>query len=354
LGWAVRQAIPLRQGNRSLRAVRQLAGCSGKFIAVALYSDARLDYSIPKHYLEIYNVEIRHLKLIKAIAEEGSLTKAIDKLHLTQSALSYQLKEAEQYLGTPIFSRVNKKMILTKAGEKLFETAKEILTKLSETEQQIKENIFGELGEIKISTECYSSYHWLPSVMKQFQLLYPNVDLKIVTEATHYPLQKLLAGVLDVAITSDPVKNERIKYLELFQDEMVVVVSGSHPWVEKKFVLPKDFVNEHLLIHSLPLETVTVHQFFLAPAKVTPKKITPLPLTEASIEMVKADMGIMVMAKWAAQPYLKNSALKSVKIGKAGLKRKHYVAMIANKPYPEYFTRFIDFLQNEISMQFDV
>jgi LysR family transcriptional regulator, regulator for metE and metH len=66
-------------------------------------------------------MEIRHLKLIKAIVEEGSITKAIDRLHLTQSALSYQLKEAEQQLGTAIFLRVNKKMVLTKAGEKIYD-----------------------------------------------------------------------------------------------------------------------------------------------------------------------------------------------------------------------------------------
>jgi LysR family transcriptional regulator for metE and metH len=98
-------------------------------------------------------------------------------------------------------------MVLTKAGEKLYETANEILEKLKDTEQQIKKLAFGEYGEIRLSTECYSGYHWLPSVMKQFQLLYPNIDLKIVMEATHYPLQKLLSGVLDIAITSDPLKD---------------------------------------------------------------------------------------------------------------------------------------------------
>lgn len=298
-------------------------------------------------------MEIRHLRLIKAIAEEGTITKAIDKLYLTQSALSYQLKEAEHQLGTKIFLRINKKMVLTKAGEKLHETAKEVLEKLKDTEHQIKKLVFGESGEIRLSTECYSGYHWLPSVMKQFQLLYPNIDLKIIMEATHYPLQKLLAGVLDIAITSDPIKDEKLKYIELFQDEMVAVVSQNHPWVQKKFVVAKDFATEHLLIHSLPLETVTVHKFVLAPAGVSPKKITPLPLTEASVEMVKADMGIMVMAKWALKPYLKNNTLKEVKIGKAGLKRKHYVAIIANKTHPEYFMHFIDFLQNEINLQWN-
>jgi len=190
--------------------------------------------------------------------------------------------------------------------------------------------------------------------MKQFQLLYPNIDLKIVMEATHYPLQKLLAGILDIAITSDPVKDNKIAYLELFQDEMVAVVPENHPWTKKKFAIAEDFTTEHLLIHSLPLETVTVHQLVLAPAGVSPKKITPLPLTEASIEMVKAEMGIMVMAKWAAQPYLKSTTLRTVKIGKNGLKRKHYVATIANKKYPAYFNHFIDFLKNEINLQWTI
>jgi LysR family transcriptional regulator for metE and metH len=298
-------------------------------------------------------MEIRHLRLIKSIVEEGSITKAIDKLHLTQSALSHQLKEAEYQLGTKIFLRQNKKLLLTTAGEKLYLTANEILEKIADTEKQIKSMVFGEVGEIRISTECYSSYHWLPSVLKQFHLLYPNVELKIVVEATHYPLQRLLSKELDIAIVSDPIKNENIEYLELFQDEMVMVVSETHKWAEKKYVVADDFKTEHLFIHSLPLETVTVHQFLLAPAKVSPKKITPLPLTEASIEMVKADMGVMAMAKWAAQPYLKTNTIRTIRIGKNGLKRKHFIAFIKNKTYPDYFTHFNEFLQTEINLQWN-
>jgi LysR family transcriptional regulator for metE and metH len=289
--------------------------------------------------------------LIKAIVEEGSITKAIDKLHLTQSALSHQLKEAEYQLGTKIFLRINKKMVLTKAGEKLYEIANEIIDKLSETELKIKQMVFGEFGEIRISTECFSSYHWLPSVLKQFHHLYPNVELKIVTEATHYPLQKLLDNIIDIGIVSDQIKDDKIKYLELFQDEVVMVVSENHPWVNKKYIVAEDFTNEHLIIHSLPMETVTIHQLVLAPAKIIPKKITALPLTEASMEMIKADMGVMSMAKWALQPYLKNNPIKAIKIGKNGLKRKHFIAIREDKQYPDYFNHFIAFLQTEINLQ---
>jgi LysR family transcriptional regulator for metE and metH len=293
-------------------------------------------------------MEIRHLKLVKSIVEEGSIAKASDKLHLTQSALSHQLREADYQLGTPIFSKQNKKFVLTKAGEKLYAISIEILSKLSDIEIEIKQMIYGEVGEIRISTECYTSYHWLPSIMKQFHLLYPNVDVNIVTEATHYPIQKLLANELDIAITSDPIKDERVSYTELFQDEMMMVVSENHPWAAKKYVLAEDFTTENLLIHSLPLQTVTVYQFLLAPAQLMPRKITPLPLTEASIEMVKAEMGVLSMAKWAMRPYIHKHPIKAVRIGRNGLKRKHYIVVLNNKIHPPYFNRFIEFLQTEI------
>jgi LysR family transcriptional regulator, regulator for metE and metH len=301
-------------------------------------------------------MEIRHLRLIKAIVEEGSITKAIDKLHLTQSALSHQLKEAEFQIGTPIFHRINKKLVLTNAGEKLYGTAVEVLEKLAYTESEIKKMVFGESGEIRISTECYSSYHWLPSLMRQFHLLYPNVELKIVMEATHYPLEKLLAGSLDVGLVTDLLDDDHIEYLELFQDEMVAVVNGMHEWVDRKYVEAEDFSKQNLFIHSLPLNTVTVHEMVLKPAGITPKKITVLPMTEACLEMVKAEMGIIVMAKWALKPYLKmyNGHLKMVKIGKQGLKRTHFIATLKNKTKPGYFKHFIEFLQHEITTAWSI
>lgn len=295
-------------------------------------------------------MEIRHLKLIKAIVEEGSITKAINTLHLTQSALSYQLKEAEYQLGTLIFNRENKKLILTKAGEKLYQTANEILEKLNDTEKEIKQLIFGEIGEIRISTECYTGYHWLPSVLKQFQLIYPNIDLKIIIEATDQPLQNLLANILDIAIVSDQINDTNIKFIELFQDELVMVVSENHDWANKKYVVAEDFIKEHLFVHSLPLEKVGIFKFLLLPANISPEKTTAIPLTEASISMVKADMGVMTMAKWAAQPYIKNKSIKTIKIGKNGLKRKYFIAIKNNKTYPEYFNHFIEFLQAEINL----
>lgn len=293
-------------------------------------------------------MEIRHLKLIKTIIEEGSIAKAIDKLHLTQPALSHQLKEAELQVGAQLFNRVNRKLVVTEAGKKVYGMASKVLQELENTQKEIKGLMQGETGSIMLSTECYTTYHWLPSVLKRFNGLYPNVDIKINFEATHYPIPKLLEGVLDMAITSDPIPNDNVEYIEIFQDEMVGVVPEGHFWADKKYVSAQDFASENLIIHSEPMETVSVWQYVLKPENVKPKKITVLPLTEASIEMVKADLGVMVMASWALRPYLAWGNLKTVKITKKGLHRTHYIALLKNREIPSTYQHFIEFIKQEI------
>lgn len=294
-------------------------------------------------------MEIRYLRLIKAIVEEGSITRAIDKLHLSQSALSYQLKEAELQLGTPIFYRRNKKLILTPVGKKLYSTAKNVLKEIDVTETEIRKLITGENGVIRISTECYTSYHWLPSVLKRFNNEFPNVEIRIVFEATHKPLEKLIDGELDIAITSNPDIKNNVEYTELFTDEMFAVVSPHHPWAQKNYVEAEDFKDVKLIIHSLPLETVSIFRNLLTPRGIKPKDLIELPLTEASIELVKANMGVIVMANWALAPY-RNEKIKTIKVNKQGFFRQQYLARMQDREYPLYFDYFIKFLREEIKL----
>src|SRR6185295_10200313 len=134
------------------------------------------------------NLEIRHLRLIVAVSEEKGVTKAGERLHLTQSALSHQLRDIEERLGTPLFLRMNKKMILTQAGERLLQTAHRVLDELKRTEEHISQIAADKQGTIRISTECYTCYHWLPDLLKDFNQKYPGVEVKIVVEATHRPI----------------------------------------------------------------------------------------------------------------------------------------------------------------------
>jgi LysR family transcriptional regulator, regulator for metE and metH len=294
-------------------------------------------------------MEIRYLRLIKAIVEEGSITRAMDVLHLSQSALSYQLKEAELQVGTQLFYRRNKKLILTPVGKKLYTSAIKVLAEMDATDSEIKKMMNGENGVIRISTECYTSYHWLPAVLKKFNNEFPNVEIEIVFEATHRPIEKLMEGELDLAITSNPELIDKIEFIKLFADEMLAVVAPQHPWANRPFVQAEDFQDVTLIIHSLPLDTVSIFRTELTPKGISPKKLIVLPLTEASIELAKANMGVIVLANWALKPYLSND-IKAVKINPEGFFRQQYVARIRDRAYPVYFDYFIKFLREEIKL----
>lgn len=293
-------------------------------------------------------MEIRHLKLIKAVVEEGGITNATEKLHLTQSAISHQLKEAESQLGTPIFYRINKKLVLTPAGEKMLEASRVILSELKKAKSEVKALTSGEKGSLSVSTECYTCYHWLPPLLKRFNHDFPSIEVKVMFEFTHHPMENLLNGKLDLAITSDKVENDKIEYIDLFCDELMAVVGENHPWTDLDYVTAEDFYDVNLIIHSLPLESVTVYQKVLSVNNITPEKITIIPLTEATIEMIKAEMGIAVLAKWAIKSYLAQNSVQAIKVTPEGLHRKWYVARLKDRTFPSYFDCFISFLRQEI------
>src|SRR5207253_2897118 len=125
------------------------------------------------------DLEVRHLKLVQAVAAHGSLTRAGSDLHLTQSALSHQLRDIETRLGTALFLRVGKRMVLTPAGEQVLRSAREVLAIIGRAEDDVR-RMAGTAGAVlRISTECYTCYHWLPALLKAYERAHPAVDIQV-------------------------------------------------------------------------------------------------------------------------------------------------------------------------------
>src|SRR5579859_5139196 len=106
-------------------------------------------------------MEIRHLNLIKTIAEEKGITRSQGKLFLTQSAISHQLKDIEGRIGVKIFYRTKNQWLLTEEGKVLYDAAVAVLGELETAMEKVNAMRGGHAGSIRISTECYTSYHWL-------------------------------------------------------------------------------------------------------------------------------------------------------------------------------------------------
>ena len=169
-------------------------------------------------------MELRHLKLIKEVAEKGSLSKAKETLFLSQSALSHQLKEMETQLGTSLFHRINKKLVLTGAGKIVLDSAQKILSEIEKTELSVKKYVSGGSGIVRIATQCYTCYHWLPSLMIDFHKEFPKVEIEIFPDESVDTEQLIMEGKLDLAIVSEKRDYSKLFYHELFKDEQIALV----------------------------------------------------------------------------------------------------------------------------------
>ena len=235
---------------------------------------------------------------------------------------------------------MNKKLVLSHAGQIMLETATKVLDQLDAAQEQIKKEVYGEMGTINLSTQCYTCYHWLPSVLKTFDKNRQNIHLNILPEYTRQPIPALLQNKLDLVITNLQVDSPKVAYKELFWDEQLAVVAEDHPWASKSFISPEDFSQENLIIYYGPMEESALYQKVLAPKNIKPKKIIEIQLTEAAIEMIKSGLGIKVMAAWAIRPYLKDHAVKTIPITRSRLYRTWYLAYLKAAGWKDYYDTF--------------
>ncbi len=292
-------------------------------------------------YVIFVPMEVKYLRLIKVIAEEGTIANATEKLFLTQSALSHQLRELEERLGFKVFHRKRNAWQLTVEGKELYAMANEVLTTITKRLHAIENIREGSKGTVKIGTECYSFYHGLPAFVQKMGLLYPEISVELILEATHRPLSKLLAKEIDIALISSPSRDEQLSSIALFEDELLAILHKEHPLSTQSYIVAEDFAKAHLLIHSFPLESVSIHTRYLQPHQVTPAKVTAIPLTEVALEMVHANMGIMCMPQWALAHFRLSEDLVFRRISKEGIHRRHYLTYRTEDRNKRYIMDFI-------------
>jgi LysR family transcriptional regulator for metE and metH len=295
----------------------------------------------------VVTLEVRDLRLVTAVAEQGGLTRAGAVLHLSQSALSHQLADLERRLGAAVFQRDGRRLVLTPAGERLRDAAIRILETVRLAEEEAR-NVASRRREVlRLSTECYTCYHWLPAVLRAFQGVRPTVEARIVVEVTRRPIPALLRGEIDIAIVSEPLHDRRVRLTPLFRDELVAVVAPEHPWARRRYISGADFAEEHLIRHRVPVAKSTIWQEILRPAGVEPRMDSEVELTEAILEMVKAGLGVTVLARWAVAPQVKSGALAAVPLGERGLRRQWTAAVRRQKHAPPYVDEFIQLLARD-------
>jgi LysR family transcriptional regulator, regulator for metE and metH len=291
----------------------------------------------------IMDLEVRHLRLVSAIADTGGLTRAGDRLHLTQSALSHQLRDIESRLGAALFLRVGKRLVLTPAGERLLASAREVLEQLQQTEREIRQMGQEGAGVLRLTTECYTCYHWLPPILTCYRRQFPRVEVRIDVNATPHPVEMLLGGKIDLALVSSRVRDRRLAVTPVFEDEQIVIASPSHPFARKTHVSVADMHGETLFLYP-PKEDSRVLNEILLPAGAVPARVEEVQLTEAIVELVRAGLGVAVLARWAVHPMVASRRLVARPLTARGLRRRWSAVMPKDLARTDFVRGFIELL----------
>ncbi|MCT8159553.1 LysR family transcriptional regulator [Pseudoruegeria sp. SHC-113] len=288
------------------------------------------------------HLEFRHLRSIKAIHDAGGLARAADLLHITQSALSHQIKGLEDQAGVELFVRRSKPLRLSAAGMKLLRLAEKILPEVEALEQDFAGLQSGRSGRLHIAIECHACFEWLFPVLEEFRKAWPDVDVDIRPGLAFDALPALQKEDVDLVVSSDPENLDGVEFSPLFDYEPVFVASSQNPLAQKPFVVAEDFREETLITYPVDRSRLDVFTELLTPAKVEPKATRQAELTAVILLLVASNRGVAVLPDWVVREVKYNSDYVTRPITEKGLTKRLYAAIRsddAQKPYMSHLIR---------------
>ncbi len=285
-------------------------------------------------------IDIRQLRSLIAIVETGNLSRAAQRLHLSQPALSHQIKLWEDELGSGLFERKSQPLKMTPVGHRLVEAAYEADRVLREAERDVSRILDGVSGQLRMAVECHSCFDWLMPAMDVFRDGWPEVEMDLVSGFQPDPVGLLLEEKADLVIVSRATPRAGIVYHPLFRYEVLALMAHQHPLAAKTCLQARDFERETLVTYPIPDERIDVIREVLKPAGVQPVRRTT-ELTVAILQLVASLRGIAAMPGWAVQPYLDRDYVASRPIRKNGLFANLYAATTREAAATSYMIEFL-------------
>ena len=286
-------------------------------------------------------IEIRHLKTLQALRDTGSLVEAAERVFLTQSALSHQLKELEARLECELFARKSRPLRFSEAGKRLLQLADEVMVKLADAERDIKKLVHGEAGRLYMAIECHSCFNWLMPTIEVYRNHWPGIELDFSGGFTFEPLPALAQGDIDLVITSDPLPIKGVDYVPLFDYEMHIALANQHPLAAKEFLQPEDLREQTLITYPVARERLDVFKQFLTPAGVEPKAVRTSELTLMMVQLVASGRGLCALPNWVLAEYVEQGLIRVRSAGEEGVWATLYAALREEQLASPYVQDFL-------------
>ncbi len=241
-------------------------------------------------------MEIRQLRAFIAIAELGTFTAGALRVHVTQAAISMQIRQLENELGAKLFIRAPRRVMLTEAGEQLLHRARQILRDHDAALDEIAELAGAERGRLRIgSASAMVTTDVLPKLLNEVRNQHARAEITVASGTSEALVEQILAGELDVAFVSLPVEARGINTERLIQDHLVAIASPRHALAKQRTVSAYTLAGEKLILGERGGNTRRLIDQFFEQAGVTLQVTMELSRQAAIRRMVEADMGVGIV-----------------------------------------------------------
>jgi DNA-binding transcriptional LysR family regulator len=255
-------------------------------------------------------MEIRQLRAFVAVAETGTFTAGAERVHVTQSAISMQIRQLEEETGMRLFVRAPRRVLLTEAGERMLVHALNILREHDAALLEMVEMAGTEHGRLRVgSASANISSESLPLVLKALRERHPRMEIFIRTGTSEALVQQILSGELDLALVSLPVEARGIKTETLMRDQLVAIVCPHHRLARQRVVSAYALADEKLILGERGGNTRRLIEQFFAGAGVRPAVSMELNRLAAIKRMVEEDMGVGIVPLQAVRQEVEEGRL---------------------------------------------
>ena len=209
-------------------------------------------------------MDLRQLEMFRAVAEQGTFTKAAAHMHVSQSAVSRQVQLLEDELGGALLRRSGKGVTLTEAGELLLRMAHRVERDVGEALAEISQTHALKRGSLHLGGGMTVCLYILPRLLKSYRKRYPGVDIRITTGSSEKILERVRAHEVDLGLLTLPINARDLEILPVMKEEMVVVTSPGHPLAREKTIDPMALGKYPLILYEPGSNTrKALDQFFL-------------------------------------------------------------------------------------------
>lgn len=297
-------------------------------------------------------MELSQLRTFRVVAETLNFTRAAERLHLTQSAVSHQIKALERELGEPLFIRTKRGVKMSQVGKIALEHAERILDEAEAMREQVLGREHMPIGRVRAAAATQAFVHLFAPLFESFMHKHPRIELSFrTTVSTDQTVTDILDGAADVGFASVPVYSPTLHVTELFDDELVLVVSKKHPLADEQEVTVAQLEGERLILFERGASIRRTTDAFLKQANIRLNPALESNDTYFIKLMVEHGLGVSLLPGWAVRDEVLAKKLARLQIAGHHLRRK--VAMLSLGRFLPSPTRlFLEYiLQNKSKLQ---